>query len=182
MLYYALQVRTNEEDAFVQRAQSSLEKTPGRFLVPKRVLDIRKGGIVKKNQIFTVFPGYVFFETEHDGRDLFWIFHKVEGFYRMLRDNQNPTPLSSHDKELLLHFISFGERADKSKVTFDENDHIVIVEGPLKGLEGNIIKVDKRKCRAEVILDLYDSSFKINLGFEEVGKAREGDASSNVKL
>jgi len=182
MLYYALQVRTHEEDAFVQRAQSSAEETEGRFLVPKRVLDIRRGGTVKKNQLFTVFPGYVFFETDCDGKELFWHFHKIEGFYRMLRDNQNPTPLSSHDKELLMHFISFGERADKSKVTFDENDHIVIVEGPLKGLEGNIVKVDKRKGRAKVLLDLYESPFIIDLGFEEVGKTRRGDDSANGKL
>ncbi|MCL2557796.1 MAG: antitermination protein NusG, partial [Treponema sp.] len=37
---------------------------------------------------------------------------------------------------------------------------------PLKGLEGRIIKVDKRKKRAKIRLDLYDESFAIDLAFE----------------
>jgi len=42
----------------------------------------------------------------------------------------------------------------------------MIVDGPLMGLEGRIIKVDKRKKRAKVKLNLYDDSFAIDLAFE----------------
>jgi transcriptional antiterminator NusG len=59
-----------------------------------------------------------------------------------------------------------GPLAGKSKVVFDENSRIVVIEGPLSGLEGKIIKVDKRKGRAKIKLDLYDDSFSIDLAFE----------------
>jgi transcriptional antiterminator NusG len=69
--------------------------------------------------------------------------------------------------ETALRFTKiFGPVAGISKVYFDQNSRIVVVEGPLAGLEGNIIKVDKRKRRAKVKLDVYDDSFAIDLAFE----------------
>lgn len=60
--------------------------------------------------------------------------------------------------------------AEKSKVYFNEEDRIVVSEGPLKGLEGRIIKVDKRKGRAKIKLDFYDNSFAIDLAFEIISR------------
>jgi transcriptional antiterminator NusG len=37
------------------------------------------------------------------------------------------------------------------------------------GLEGKIVKVDKRKGRAKIKLDLYNDSFAIDLAFEVIG-------------
>jgi transcriptional antiterminator NusG len=54
-------------------------------------------------------------------------------------------------------------------VYFDRNSRIVVLEGPLMGLEGKIIKVDKRKGRAKIKLDLYDNSFSCDLAFEVIG-------------
>ena len=71
---------------------------------------------------------------------------------------------------MALHFIKkIGPVAGKSKVYFDENSRIVVTEGPLMGLEGKIVKVDKRKGRAKIKLDLYDDSFAIDLAFEVIG-------------
>ncbi|MCX7031488.1 MAG: KOW motif-containing protein, partial [Spirochaetes bacterium] len=55
---------------------------------------------------------------------------------------------------------------DKSVVTFDENRRIRVVSGPLQGLEGSIVKVDRRKGRAKVRLDIYADAFEIDFGFE----------------
>jgi transcription termination/antitermination protein NusG len=179
MLYYAIQVRTTEEDEFVKRVGTSPLLSDERFFVPKRVVDIRKNGKVKKNQVLTIFPGYVFLETEELTIDQFWVLRRTDGFYRFLRDNQDRTPLVDSDKELLLHFISLGERADKSKVIFDENDRIVVLDGALKGLEGSIVKVDRRRGRAKVRLDFCQAGFLVDLGFEVVERVRQGGPSSN---
>jgi len=98
-----------------------------------------------------------------------WEFKSTEGFYRFLKSNNNITPLSNQDLELVLHFIKTGPIAGKSRVYFDENSRIVVVEGPLCGLEGRIIKVDKRKRRAKISLDLYNDSFTIDLAFDIIG-------------
>ena len=67
----------------------------------------------------------------------------------------------------MLHFIKrAGPIAGISRVFFDENSRIVVMDGPMAGLEGRIIKVDKRKKRAKVKLNLYEDSFTVDLGYE----------------
>jgi transcriptional antiterminator NusG len=174
MLYYAIQVRTTNEDEFIRRVERTLGPEEGRFFAPKRALaDRKRGKVVKK--FHPVFPGYVFFETETLELDDRWKIRRVEGFYRFLKDNIHPLPLSDKDRQLLLRFISFGKTADISKVTFDENQRIVVLDGPLKGLEGNIVKVDRRRGRAKVSLDICEMGFLIDFGFEAVAKAARGE-------
>jgi transcriptional antiterminator NusG len=119
-----------------------------------------------------IFPGYIFAEIEDDEEGILthqWAFRRTDGFYRFLRSNQNICPLENRDLELVLHFIKkVGPVAGASRVYFNENDRIVVIDGPLMGLEGNIIKVDKRKRRAKIKLDLYEDSFTIDLAFEVI--------------
>ena len=56
----------------------------------------------------------------------------------------------------------------KSIAYFDENKSIRIVSGPLKGLEGMIVHVDRRKGRAKVRLAMYDNSFEVDFGFDSL--------------
>jgi transcriptional antiterminator NusG len=172
MNYYALQVKTRSEETYMKLANQAVRIVTGsavRLIFPRKSLPIRKEGAVKK-EIQPVFSGYVFIETEDLSDPIYWALRTTPGFYRFLPDNQNKRPLEGRDLATLKHFISFGPVAEASKVWFDENDRIHIAEGPLKGLEGRIIKVDKRKRRVKVKLDIYDESFPIDLAFEEIGK------------
>lgn len=172
MNYYALQVKTSSEDLFIQRVVKSLsrEQTEGtRLIFPRRNMPIRKAGITK-SKIEPVFPGYIFLESPELEKNLYWVIRTTPGFYRFLPDNKEPAPLLGRDLSTLRHFISFGDIAQKSKVMFDSDDRIKVLDGPLKGLEGRIVKVDKRKGRAKVKLDMYDESFLIDLAFEVMGQ------------
>ena len=53
---------------------------------------------------------------------------------------------------------------------FDENDRIVVIEGPLKGFEGSIIKVDRRKHRAKIQVDFAGNAHTMDLSFEDIEK------------
>jgi len=46
------------------------------------------------------------------------------------------------------------------------------IENGAVAIEGKIIKVDRRKKRAKVVLDLYDEAFSIDLAFEVIEKAK----------
>jgi transcriptional antiterminator NusG len=180
MHYFAIQVFTSQEEDFMRRAGRVALAEGLRLFVPKRVLSIRKGGKTRNLQV-PVFPGYVFLESpeeeiEHDSR---WSIRRMEGFIRFLKDSRKPSPLPEADRRILLHFISFGERADKSKVIFDDNDRIQVLEGPLKGLEGRITKVDRRRGRAKIRLDMCETGFLIDLGFEVVAKVAEGSGGTH---
>jgi len=179
MNYYAIQVKSGGENKFIKRFKSLYPEIvfPMHFL--QRTLNIRRGGKTKPSTS-AIFPGYIFIEAESDDAILAcqWEFRRTDDFYRFLRSNQQITPLTDRDLELVLHFINnVGPVAGRSKVYFNENSRIVVVEGPLLGLEGRIVKVDKRKGRAKVVLDLYNDSFPIDLGFEIIGSlepARKG--------
>jgi transcriptional antiterminator NusG len=180
MHYYAIQVFTDSEDDFLRRLGSLAKKR--RFMLPKRALEIRKGG-KKQLKVSPIFPGYIFLESENILSDLdtYWAVRRTPGFVRFLRDNITPVPLPEKDERLLLYFMSFGPRADTSTVTFDENDRIVVLEGPLKGLEGSIVKVDRRKGRAKVLLDMCQTGFFIDLGFKAVERVKRGGDEAHDK-
>ena len=170
-----MQVKTRGEEKFMRlfKGQNPDIKLPMYF--PQRALDLRRGGRIIPSK-HAVFPGYVFLELSEDDNILnyHWAFRRTEGFYRFLRSNQDIAPLQHRDLELVLHFIKeVGPLAGKSKVYFDENSRIVVIAGPLSGLEGRIVKADKRKGRAKIKLDLYGDSFCIDLAFEVLVKGRE---------
>ncbi len=171
MNYYAVQVKTRGESNFLKLAEYMLdtEGVPAeercRFLWPRRKLTIRKKGRTREH-LAPVFPGYLFLESITVSPLLYRVLKRVPGFYRFLKSNHHITPLKGKDLELLLHFLSFGEILQKSEVYFDENKKIRVYQGPMKGLEGNIVKVDRRKKRAKVKLDMYNQSFLIDFGFE----------------
>lgn len=174
MQYYAVQVKTRGEDDYVRKLRSSYPAQDVEIIVPKRTVILRKGGI-KRRGTASIFPGYIFLGVDEAvSPELRWFVRRTPDFYRFLPSNQDPIPLGGRDLDLLTHFISFGERADTSKVAFDENDRIVVLEGPLKGLEGLIVKVDRRKGRAKVRLDMCRNSFLIDLAFSAVDRAGKG--------
>ena len=171
MKYYALQVKTRAENKFIRLFRAMHPEVGLPVYFPQRSIDIRRKGQIRQTTS-AVFPGYVFVEAASDEEILArqWDFRRTEGFYRFLRSNQDIAPLADRDLELVLHFIKkTGPIAGRSRVFFNENSRIVVVEGPLLGLEGKIIKVDKRKGRAKIKLDLYDDTFAIDLAFEVIG-------------
>ncbi len=166
---------TGEEANFIGLAKVSFKLNLPEFdaenniLWPRRKLTIRKNGI-NKEALAPIFPGYLFFEAEELNPDIHWILRRTPGFVRFLKSNQNVEPIGGSDKELLLHFLHFGEIVEKSAVQFDENNRIKVIRGPMKGLEGKIIKVNRRKQRAKIRLSLYEESFTIDFGFEILEK------------
>jgi transcriptional antiterminator NusG len=178
MNYYAVQVKTRGEEKYIRLFRALHPDCGVKIYFPKRKLAVRRRGVMVQSTP-AVFPGYIFIEIDNDDSvyRYHWLFRKTAGFFRFLRSNQNIRPLEGKDLETVLHFIKkTGPLAGTSKVYFDDNSRIVVVEGPLAGLEGNIIKVDKRKGRAKIKLDLYDDSFAIDLGFELIEPAAQPKA------
>jgi transcriptional antiterminator NusG len=177
MNYYAIQVKTRGEETFLNMAknrvaiQELLPNGPDCFIWPRRKLFIRKSGKTREH-FAPIFPGYVFLEIESISHELYINIQAIKGFYRFLKDNRHIIPLEARDREILLHFLSYGEIVESSEVCFDENQRIRVMKGPMKGLEGNIVKVDKRKKRAKVRIHLYEESFLIDFGFQLLEAAK----------
>ena len=171
MDYYVVQVSTGKEKNFIEDAEfkNKFDELSYSIVFPQRILKIRKAGKVTEKQL-PVFAGYLFIGTDKISKDLYQHLRRCKGFYRFLPNNQEPRFLEGRDLEILNQFISFGGLAKISQVVFDENDRIKVIEGPLSGLEGYIVRVNKRKGRATVCLDMCQTAFSIDLGFEILNK------------
>ncbi len=175
MLYFALQVRTGKEAQVISIARRRHPEAS--LLWPRRRLRIRRGG-EWKDSLAPLFPGYLFLRAD-DFEDIPWRqLRLLPDFIRFLPANDRIVPLDERDQTTLTHFLSFGEVVDKSVVTFDENRRIRVVNGPLQGLEGRIVKVDRRKGRAKVRLDIYADAFEIDFGFEILENTPEPSGSA----
>nr|WP_303933877.1 antiterminator LoaP [Treponema denticola] len=166
-----VQVSTGKEKNFIEDAEfkNKFDELSYSIVFPQRILKIRKAGKVTEKQL-PVFAGYLFIGTDKISKDLYQHIRRCKGFYRFLPNNQDPKSLEGRDLEILNQFISFGGLAKISQVVFDENDRIKVIEGPLSGLEGYIVRVNKRKGRATVCLDMCQTAFSIDLGFEILNK------------
>ena len=172
MNYYAVQVMGAREEAFIQWMLHQQEEISAdiRFFFPRRRLTIRRQG-KHFQELYPVFPGYVFVEASEVGIPLYKQVRRAPYFCRFLPSNNNIQPLGAKDLAVLVPFIGNSDIAESSKVYFDDNDRIVVVSGPLSGMEGNIVKVDRRKKRAKVRLDFANEAFHLDLAFDVIERA-----------
>lgn len=175
MAFFAFQAWTGDEGKVLFLANRRLRDQPVKLHWPRRSLAIRKAGIVK-DSLAPLFPSYLFVQGEQIDPEVYWILRRIPGFIRFLPSNEKPRPMDGRDQELLCHFLSFGEIVEKSRVFFDENNRIRVLSGPMSGLEGRVVKVDRRKRRAKLTLDMYGDSFTVDLGFDVIEKAPQAAA------
>jgi transcriptional antiterminator NusG len=170
MPYYALQVWTGSEEQYLAGARKNVEGTETQLLWPRRSLRIRRAGRWQES-LAPIFSSYIFLQAPDVDPEIYAALKRQPGFVRFLLSNDNIVSLDRKDQDLLSHFLSFGEIVKKSTAYFDENKRIRVVAGPLKDLEGLIVRVDRRKGRARVRLQMYENSFEVDFGFEALEKA-----------
>lgn len=168
MNYFALHIKTGSE-AILQKQIS--EKLPDDItaLCPMRELLIRKRGKTKK-EMKPLFPGYIFIHGEEISASTLTILKSINGFFQVLPSNKKIKPVPEQDMQIINSLFRKNFTAHISKARFDENDRIQIIDGPLKGKEGLIVKIDKRKGRAKIIINAFDKEHFVDLGFELIGE------------
>ena len=177
MSFYVIQVQTGLEDRFLGVAKRTCGGLTERLLWPRRQLRVRRKGKWLSTRA-PIFPGYLFAQLEAVDADSYWSLKRLPGFLRFLESNTNIVPLNPPDTALLGHFLSFGQIVGSSEAWFDENHRIRVISGPLKGMEGRIVRVDRRKGRARVRLELYQESFLIDFAFHSLEPEREPAAKA----
>lgn len=148
--WYALFVLTGEEDNVKERLEYRFRNSKLKFIVPKRKLMERKGGKWEE-KVRTLFPGYVLVNG-YIGVKEYHLFAGIPGFLGILKDAYEPLEIPEKDIVVLKKLICNGEIIEYSNVLV-ESGKVVVVDGPLLGLEGLIQSVDKRKGRAKVRLN-----------------------------
>jgi transcriptional antiterminator NusG len=171
---FVLQCLSGKEDLVRKKLRLALDPPPPAIHIPRRVMNLRRSG-EHHRQEYLLFPGYLFIEAPSIGEEIIASVRKIPEALKFLPGNHKITPLNRIEKELMSRLLFQGEVIGDSAVRFDENNRISVVRGPLKGLEGNIVKVNRRKGRAKVSLDLYDRTFEVDFSFFDLQKTETAD-------
>lgn len=164
-------VLSGEEKKFKERALGELkEKYPSMELYFfERKLFTKKRGWFDA----PLFPGYLFLTIEELTQDFFEAFRKIKGFCRILPENQCPLTIKGAVLDELKLFISKGEYWGVSKLSFSAGQTVKVVSGPLKGFEGNIVMVNKKRRQITVQSNITGSSVRFDLKYEDAEKTDE---------
>ena len=169
MAYYVIRVAPRQEAVFLRLSQRLITDEGVSIVFPRRKMEHLKGGKRVTVEV-ALFPGYVFLNSEEGlPADLYARIKALPKFTLFVKQGQEVAEVKGRDLELLRHFLKFGEVTPKSLVTFDENQRIQVISGPMEGMEGQIIHVDRRKRRAKIQLNFNHGNFTVTLGFDLLG-------------
>ena len=169
--FYCLYIRTGSEWDFVKEIQPELDSpdTPcnGKLYCLGKQMRLKSG----KEYIDSIFPGYVFWET--NSLDGLYVLQKGKGFLKILPQNSDPRILSEKDVDLIRSFLKYGMIMPIVHVDFDVNDRIQILDGYFKGQEALVKAVNRRNKRVNFEVELMNGAHVIGLTYERVKKMDE---------
>lgn len=161
MRWYVLQVMTGRETAIKEKLIESLSGVHA--LAPRRIITERRRGTLTE-VIRVLFPSYIFVQIKLDEINYYTV-KELPGVFGFL-GAQGPEPVPDEQMANVLRWCGGDELVGLSRVELGKQ--IRVIDGPLKGMEGRIIRIDKRKGRAKVRLTLFREEKEIDLGIEVI--------------
>ena len=140
------------------------------IFVPKHVR-LKKYRGEWRRETRPLYSGYVFMVTG-DPQALEKALIKVPGRHELLKADNIILTVSDEEKAFINRIAGRDNIVDIS-VGYKEGDKIKIVSGPMLGLEGNIVHVDRHKRLVTVNMSLFGRSVKTTLGLELTYKEPE---------
>ncbi len=167
-MWYVVQVRTGMEEEIITQCRkvipsSILERC---FLPYYEMMKKYQGEWHKEKKV--LFPGYVFMITD-DINSLYMELKRVIGLTKLIGTGEEIIPLGQEDICFLMKFGNEEQIVEMSQgVILDGN--VVITDGPLKGHEGIIKKIDRHKRKAYLSIPMFGRMLDTQVGLEIVEK------------
>jgi len=108
-------------------------------------------------------PGYVI-AIAADPIRLARILRAMPDFAVILKVGEQYAPLSEDDKLWLDGWTSKEERTIPMSFAYKEGENIVVTDGPLKGREATISRINRRKCLAELEIRVGQRTVRTTVG------------------
>ena len=167
MQWYALFVKTGEEELMRKFLDTLLPDSNIRILIPKRMIMERHHGKLCE-KIKTLLPGYVLIKAKMDV-GFYYRIKTMPGLINILKNNYDPIRIKENEIAAILALTNNCDVIGFSEI-YKEGDVIKVNKGPLEGMEGIIESYDRRKKRLKVRLDFMGESKRVDLGAELIVK------------
>lgn len=169
MATYVIQVTGGRE----ARARDLIARMMGELVsecyVPRREVCRRAGGAwVRVTE--RLFPGYLFVLTD-DIQSLSERLARVPAFTRLLgKSDERIIPLSRDEVAWLTALMEPTQKVVEMSAGVIEGDKVTVTEGPLKGHEALISRIDRHKRCAYLDMRMFGRTKTIKVGLEIVRK------------
>lgn len=111
----------------------------------------------------TLLPGYLIAITDDPAR-LSAALRRAEGFARVVRQDNAFVPLPSQSVEWLERQTQRGSGAAEMSEGYVAGGTLHVTAGPLMGREAQVVKVDHRKKRAYLEMEMFGRTVTVQLG------------------
>ena len=164
LVYGCIFCITGMENAVAQQIEYACDDVRA---IVARLVKPRTSQGKKYTEESILFPGYIFFETLKSKDPLQRI--PKENILSILTTDGSDWRLYGKDESLVKWLFSYNGVVPFSKA-YQEGDRIKIICGPLKDLQADVQKVDKRNRSALVSLTFCNRTVKVWLSYEIVEK------------
>lgn len=168
-MWYAVWVRSGHEERVMELCKT-LYKECGAFeecFLPKYEKYRKVKGQPTK-QLAHLFPGYLFFISDHP-EELQKFLKTIPEFAKALGDDDGAIPLYPEEVEFLQKYID-EDKIMKMSEGYIEGDQLVITDGPLTYYEGKIVKINRHKRTAVLEVEFLGRKNLVTVGLEVVRK------------
>jgi len=181
--WYAVQVASGCE----KRVKTDLERRAITFDVAERIpqveipqtpaVKIRKDGS-RQHTEEKVFPGYVLVKMEMDD-DTWQVVKNTSHVINFVgaeqkkgtgrgRGHVKPLPLSATEVERI--FKQASEQEPVVKIDMAAGDKIIVLSGPFKDFEGEVVEVSPERSKLKALLSIFGRDTPVELEFNQVQK------------
>ncbi|CBN55583.1 transcription termination/antitermination protein NusG [Kamptonema animale CS-326] len=181
--WFAVQVASGCE----KRVKANLEQRIQTLDVNDRILEVEipqtpaiklgKDG-ARRHSDEKVFPGYVLVRMLMDEETwqivkntpnvINFVGAEQKRRYGRGRGHVKPLPLSNSEVERI--FRQTQEAEPVVKVSMAAGDHVVVLSGPFKDFEGDVIEVSPERNKLKVLLSIFGRDTPVELEFNQVQK------------
>ena len=156
LCWYCVHTRSRHEDAVYQRLS---DKKIQAFLPKMEVWSKRKDRRKKIQK--ALFPGYLFvyeMMNAHRGLEIL----KTAGVVKILGNEVGPMPVPETQIDSIKKLMD-GKAAVSPFPYLKEGQLIRVVDGPLKGCEGFLVKIKEQKEKLVISIDLLRRSISVEI-------------------
>ncbi len=179
-MWYAVWIRTGQEEKLLRLCRQSLqceeeaEEAKPAFescFVPKYERAWRTRGRWKKREEI-LFPGYLFFITEHPD-SLHRLLKQIPEFTKLLGDEDGPIPLYEHEVEFLEKYTNSDHVLEMSTGEMI-GDKLIVTDGALEGYEGKVVYFDRHRRLVTLEMEFFGRTVNMTVGMEIVRRMEGG--------
>lgn len=175
MYWYVLFVQTGKEKKIEEILTKQLSAKNGIPFIPKEEILFKKSGIIKK-EMRILFPGYVFVESELQEQEFLRLvssfIYSINEFVCILKYSDTEIAMKESERKMLLSLCNNDHCIELSYGVF-EGDRVHILDGPLKGQESIIKKINRHKRQAWIEIEIMGDVRFVNVALEVIEKVKD---------